>query len=212
MISAKHTPALCLAVALALVPTLLHSYVGVRVSDGRATAAIPSALAGFTSTPTNRNPAWGGRKFESDDWIERRYTSRDDEVVLTVVRSYDLKSLYHHPELEVADGPSFGRPERMLYRGDRQRPFHVLRASGDSGALGIYVLHYDNTLVADPLLFQLRTAAELLFSGRKPMTLVFAHDVQAPKGAAVESLPATSLLFAAVDAFASGPNAQASSN
>ena len=210
MISGKYTPALCLAAALALVPTMLHGYLGVRVSDGRRTADIPVVLAGFTSVPTQRNPTWGSRKFESDDWIERRYTAGDDEVVLTVVRSYDLKRLYHHPELEVADGPSFGRPEQLFHEGDRQRPFHVLRAGGDSGALGIYALHYDTGLVGDPLLFQLRTAAELLVSGRKPMTLVFAHDLKAPKDASVDALPATSLLFAAVDAFANGTSAQES--
>ncbi len=61
---------------------------------------------------TNRPADWGRRRFESQDWTERRYVSGGDQVVLTVVRSFDLKALYHHPELAVAYGADF-EPSRV---------------------------------------------------------------------------------------------------
>ena len=132
------------------------------------------------------------------DWIERTYTSPGDEVVLTVLRSYDLKKLYHHPELDVAYGTPFLRQETRRFARNPEIPVHVLYSDTDRGSIAVYVLHYDGGFVADPLMFQLRTASDLLFSGRKPMTLLFARDLNAPSAANVESLPVVNLLFAAV--------------
>jgi hypothetical protein len=55
--------------------------------------------------------------------------------------------------------------------------------------------------VANPILFQLRTAGELLFSGRKPMTLFFAADLSGRPSADLDGLPAAELLFAAMESF-----------
>jgi hypothetical protein len=197
-------PLLCLLLALALPPTLIHTYAGAVATDGRRTAAIANELAGYTSMPSRRQAAWGKRRFDSDDWMERRYRTANDEVLLTVIRSYDLKKLYHHPELAVADagGASFEPAQVKRFRQHPDIPVHVLHAApGGNPALGLYVLHYDDRFVEDPIWFQLRTAGELLFSVRKPMTLFFAHDVNAPDDADPESLPASSLLFAAIDDF-----------
>src|SRR5688572_308085 len=169
--SSRFTPVICVLLALALVPTLIHSYAGVIVVDNLSTATIPETLGAFTSTPTDRDPTWGKRKFDSDDWIERRYVSGGDEVMLTVVRSYDLKTLYHHPELAIVDETPFTESSVMRLEPKASTPVHVLRSETGNRMGALYVLHYDNRFVENPIRFQIRTAGELLLSGRKPMTL-----------------------------------------
>jgi hypothetical protein len=201
MISSRFMPLTCLIVGLALVPTLIHSYVGATVADGLATADIPESLSGFTARPSDRDATWGKRRFDSDDWIERRYTSSGDEVVLTVVRSYDLKKLYHHPELAVAYGTPFVEHDTVRFARNPSIPVHVLRTGRGSSALAVYVLHYDGRFVENPISFQIRTAGELLFTGRKPMTLFFARDPAIVEGADPQGTAAAALLFSAIDRF-----------
>ena len=90
MISARYLPIVCALVGLTLVPTLIHSYSDSIIRDGRATQTIPTSLAGYEGAPSGRNATWGKRRFESDDWTERVYTSGRDAVKLSVIRSYDL--------------------------------------------------------------------------------------------------------------------------
>lgn len=196
MISTRFLPVVCALVALTLVPTFIHSYSDSAIRDGRTTAAIPAVLAGYTGTASGRNATWGQRRFESDDWAERVYRAGRDEVVLTVVRSYDAKSLYHHPELAVTEN-TFPRTEVKRFAQRPEIPVHVLYAEPTGVAL--YVLQYDDAFVEDPIRFQLRSAGEMLFSGRRAMTLFFLAD-QLP-AASVERLPSLGLLFEAIDRF-----------
>ncbi len=200
MIATRYGGAVLGLLALALVPTVIHSYVGATIDDGLSTAAIPATLAGYTSEPSGRNATWGQRRFESFDWIERRYRAPGDEVMLTVARSYDLKSLYHHPELAVTnvDLPTYA-VERWF---DRDLPVHVLQGRAPGGPLALYVLHSDGRFVARPILFQLRTAGELLFTGRRAMTLVFVLDLSHAAGADAAASGAARVLRAAVESFA----------
>jgi hypothetical protein len=204
-LSSRFAIALAVLLGLALIPTLIHSYGNSRESDGLSTTSIPANLVGFSSVPSGRGPNWGAKEFDSTDWIERNYVNGGDDVRLTVIRSYDLKTLYHHPELAVAYGgrygSSFARHEvrRLTQRPDV--PVHVLFPSPSAQALALYVLHYDGKFVADPIWFQLRTSLELLLSRRRPMTLFFAHDLSAPDGIEPDTLPASALLFAAIDRF-----------
>src|SRR5688572_467043 len=126
MISSRFMPVACALIAIALVPTLIHSYAGAVEVDGRTTAGIPAFLAGFTSTDAGRNATWGKRRFDSDDWSERTYRNGVDAVRLTVVRSYDSKSLYHHPELAVAYPTSFPEEETRRFTVRPEIPVHVL--------------------------------------------------------------------------------------
>ena len=89
------------------------------------------------------------------------------------MRSYDAKSLYHHPELAVTEH-TFIRTELRRFAQRPDIPVHVLYT--ESGGVAFYALHYDRAFVQDPIRFQLRTAGELLFSGRKAMTLFFMTD------------------------------------
>jgi len=201
VISARFVPVLCVLVALALVPAVIHSYVGVTDDDGRRASAVPGTLAGFASVPSGRSQTWGKRRFDSDDWMERRYLTPGTETALTIVRSYDLKALYHHPELAVAYGPSYTSYERARVAVRPEMPIHVLRTDDDRGAAAFYALHYDDRFVEHPIRFQLQIAGELLFSPRKPMTLFFVSASGTPAGEDLDGLDATRLLTAAVDSF-----------
>ena len=201
MLSSRYAPAVVVALLVALVPTIIHSYVGLVVTDGRATGAIPTTLMSYTSGPTKRPANWGASHFDSQDWFERQYVRGSDSVVLTVVRSYDLKALYHHPELAVAyHYATFDRSEMGTLPGRPEIPVHVLSNRGAT-PVGLYVLHYDGRFIADPIRFQLRTAGELLFTGRKPMTLFFVRDDAGPDGVAPLKLPAAQLLLEAIERF-----------
>jgi hypothetical protein len=149
--------------------------------------------------PGPRNADWGRRRFDTDDWIARRYVSGHTDVVLTAIRAYDLKALYHHPELAVAYDTPFFDSEIRRFEHHPSIPVHVLR-DGDR-ALGLYVLLYDGEYVADPVWFQLRTSIRLLVSGRRPMTLLFARQTMVPAGQDIEQTDAATILFAAIDAF-----------
>ena len=195
--SSRFLPAILVAIAIALVPTVLHSYLGVKVDDGRHTATISSYLDGFAGYPSDKDAGWGQRWLASHDWIERRYASGADQVLLTVVRSYDWKGLYHHPENAVARGVGF-REAGVYPVGEPKLPMHVLRPERDGAPGAVYLLHYDETYVDDPIRFQLVKAAELLFRGPKPLTLAFARDLTTPLRGELEKLPSTRVLIAAM--------------
>src|SRR5687768_4247407 len=192
--------------ALALIPTIIHSYAGGMVVDGRLAATIPALLAGYSSVPSGRNATWGKRRFDSDDWIERNYSASGRPTIrLTVIRSLDAKSVYHHPELAVEDRASFvgERIRRFPERPDI--PVHVLEPGQATRAAAMYALHYDDRFVENPILFQVRTAGELLFRPRQPMTLFFVLDSTAgqsgEQGGEVEPEGSRQVLLAAIDAF-----------
>ena len=201
MISFRFVPAICALLILPLVPTWIHSYSGAVTNDGLSAAKIPTTLGDYRGVPSPRNANWGKRRFDSDDWIERTYSNGPREVRLTVVRSYDLKTLYHHPELAVAYGPGF-RPETIeRLPSEPEIPIHVLRPAVGQDTSAVYALLYDGRFVANPITFQIRTAGELLFTGRRPMTLFFTTETNVPEGAALDTLPSARLLVSAIDAF-----------
>ena len=203
MVSTRYAPIVCLLLAAALVPTVIHSYASIREDDGRLTTSVPATLQGFVSTPSSRDQGWGGRRFDSHDWNERRYTSGSNGVLLTIVRSYDLKKLYHHPELDIAYGTAFTSQQVVRLSDRPDMPIHVLRGTGDTAVSGAYVLEYEGGFIADPVRFQLRAVGEMLFRGRRPMTVFFARDLESHEPTQpAETLPSVMLARAAADAFA----------
>lgn len=201
MISPRFVPILCVLTLFPLVPTWIHSYAQAVEDDGLTTTAISSTLSTFRGTATNRSETWGGRRFDSADWIERTYTDGVHSVRLTVVRTYDPKSVYHHPELAVADGTSFAPVtiERLAERPDV--PIHVLRSRGGRAVVSLYVLRYEDRFVADAIPFQIRTSGELLFTPRKAMTLFFTTESDVPDEPALDTLNSANVLLSAIDAF-----------
>jgi hypothetical protein len=59
---------------------------------------------------------------------------------------------------------------------------------------------YDGRYVENPLLFQVRTGVELLFGGRKAMTLIMASDLAGSPNE-LDKAPAVTVLTAAMEAF-----------
>ena len=201
MISGRHAASVAVLLALALVPTAIHSYWGVVARDGLRTSEVPAVLEGMQSTPTARKPLWVMNNFESDDWIERTYRAGSDDVILFVGRSYDPKRLYHHPELALLRGTETAPAGVTHADGRPDVPLHVVTTerNGRRG-VAVYALLYDGQYIDNAVAFQLKTSAELLVGGRKPMTLFLASDL-AGNPASAASSPAARVLLAAIAAF-----------
>jgi hypothetical protein len=201
MINPRYAAAVAVLLAVALVPTVIHSYRGAHADDGWRTTRLPETLADARSTPTGRRPGWVRETFATDDWIERTFRINGVETTLFVARSYDPKRLYHHPELALLRGTQTTPAGVTTSRARPDLPLHLVETER-AGARGIavYALHYDETYVDDPLLFQLRTSIELLVSRRKPMTIFMTHAL-AGSANAIDEAPAVRLLLSAIGAF-----------
>jgi hypothetical protein len=197
--STRFASAVAVLLALTLIPTLIHSYVGLTANDGLQAARIPSTLDGQPGSPTARRPEWVMKNFDSEDWIERRYLGNGDRT-LFVVRSFDLKRLYHHPELAIAYGDSYA-PVSVVRLPQRPGvPLHTLRSLSGRPPTSMYTLLYDGAYVEHPVAFQLRTSLELLFSRRKAMTLFFVRDASVQAEEPTRESAAARLLFDAMHA------------
>ena len=187
---------------VALVPTIVNSYIGAVADDGPVLAeTVPASPDGFTSVPTNRRDASIRRSFDSTDWVERRYVRGADDVTVLVVRSFDMKRLYHHPELAVTSGTEY-RPGRVEQMEGATGPLNVHVLEGQRSGITTYALVYGDETVAQPLWFQLRVAPELLLRGRRPLTLVMArHEGHVPgsREDGVTGGPAVALVRTMVD-------------
>ena len=176
MISRHSAFVISLLLAIALVPTLIHTYLKLEHDDGLTTSVIPMNLAGLDSAPSGRDADWVREIFSSNDWIERNYIlPGSGKIKLFAARSSDLKRLYHHPELAIAYGTS------LEYLGIHKQgnvtsyPVHVLKGSSGT-AVAAYALLYDGKFLSNPLTFQLQNSWKMLFSPRKKMTLFFVLD------------------------------------
>lgn len=200
MISARFAIVVSILLTVALVPTIIHNYIGAIADDGLKASAISNTLAGFSSNTTARRASWVKETFDSFDWIERKYTgSHGENVLLFVARSYDLKRLYHHPEIGLLRGVSLRREEIIQIPG-MNVPIHVLKSPTGKG-IAAYVLLYDGQFVKNPIHQQVLTSIKLLFSTKKPMTLFFVYDSETHHGASLELSPAINVLVAAVNSF-----------
>jgi hypothetical protein len=201
MISGRYATSVAVLLALALIPTAIHSYWGVVTRDGLRASYVSATLEGMPSTPTARKALWVMNNFESDDWIERTYRAGSDDVVLFVARSYDAKRLYHHPELALLRGTETA-PAGVTHADARPNvPLHVVTTErGGQRGVAVYALLYDGQFIENPVAFQLKTSAELLVGGRKPMTLFMASDLAGDPDRAADS-PAVRVLLAAIAGF-----------
>ena len=205
MTTSRLSLAAAFLIGLTLVPTVLHSYVDLKVDDGFTARAIAPRLADWSSQPTERTAGWVKRTLDSDDWSERNYRNPEGgNVRFFVARSYDVKRLYHHPELAVAYGFDLQDRGVEFLAAMKDVPVHVLRAPNpqDEG-LALYAMLYDGAFVDNPYTFQLRTAGALLFSPRRAMTLFFAHDQTAAAAMSIDNSAAARVLVAGIRSFQS---------
>ena len=182
MISGRYLPAVAALLALAIVPTVVHTYLGVTVSDGKSSQSVATRLDGVEGIDTNRNAGWVADNFGTADFIERRY---GDGVTLFVARGYDAKRLYHHPELGLAWGRRFDSASVLqVPAASAQVPLHILSGDNDFAA---YALLYDGRFIESPMSFQVTHAVQALVGPQRQMTLFFARGgaTQHPENSAV---------------------------
>jgi hypothetical protein len=201
MTSARYALPVALVLMLALIPTVIHSYLGLKNDDGLSVNNIKSVLDNFNSTPTNRQPGWGEETFGSEDWIERAYTDEQGKSLrLFVGRSYDHKRLYHHPELALSYAKDLRSEGQIRLPGQPEIPVTLLRNETRPN-MAAFVLLYDGKFIDNPILHQIRDSLKQLISAGKPMTLFYIADDNAPKNTPFTQTPAASLLKKAIKDF-----------
>ena len=204
MISSRYAAATVLAIALALVPTVIHSYLGLTVDDGIVVTSVPEVLDGMDSRPTGRRPGWVATNFATAEFIERTYRVGAEDVTLFVGRSYDAKRLYHHPELALLRGTITAPAGVARVKSAPHVPLHVVTTARQTRTgVSVYALLADGELIENPIAYQLRASARLLVSGRRPMTLIMATDLAGDRNK-LDEAPATKLLIAALSALRPG--------
>ena len=200
MISRRYLAPLVVLLAIALVPTVIHQYLGLDEDDGRHLNAVPERLAGLNGRPTDRRKAYGQAVFGAHEWFEREYLGAGRQVRLFAARGFDQKRLYHHPEIALSRGVDLAPPQLVTLPGDPPLQVHLMWEK-DGRGVAAYVLLYDGRSIADPVANQLRHALWQLFNPRRPMTLFYVSDPHQPRRAGFGKSPAARVLREAVDAF-----------
>jgi hypothetical protein len=176
--------------AVTAVPVIAHQYVGWTAADARS-LAVDLEVSGMQPAAPPGRGAWIERAFATSDWLEQRYEGPGGSVTLFLVRSYDAKRLYHHPELALLHGRDF---ERAVVVRTPEGPDIPVRVLMSATGVAAYALVYEDTVVESPVVFSLRQAGSLLFSPRRPMTLVLVDHLGA--GSSGDTDPADSLAAA----------------
>ncbi len=203
--SSRYAIPVIILLALALIPTTIHSYIDAKVNDGKSVNDIALILENFSSTPANRNSRWGMDVFGSEDWFERDYQDKqNNKVRLFTARAYDHKRLYHHPELALSYGHSLDNNDILHLPDYPEIPVVVLRGD-DKAMIVAYVLLYDGEFVADPINHQLGESIRLLANSRKPMTLFYASQSAVPNDTEFNQSAVAALLSLAIQNFQSQP-------
>jgi len=203
MISSRFALPVAIILLLALVPTVIHSYLGLTKDDGRSIPSINTVLNNFSSTPSNRNPGWREEIFDSYDWIERIYRDESGHAIrLFVGRSYDHKRLYHHPELALSYAKDLGHQKLVHLPSEPAIAINVLQNPSRPG-LAAYALVYNDEFIDNPIAHQLQDSLHLLIGARKPMTMFYVADDSVPTDVPFEKTPAAALLVSAIKDFLS---------
>jgi hypothetical protein len=201
MTSSRYVLPVAMILMLALIPTVIHVYLGLKTDDRLSVKNIKSVLGNFNSTPTNRQPGWGKETFGSEDWIERTYTNEQGKSLrLFVGRSYDHKRLYHHPELALSYAKDLRSAGQMHLPGQPKIPVNLLRNETRPN-MAAFVLLYDGEFIENPISHQIRDSLKQLISARKPMTLFYIVDDNEQKNITFIQSPAASLLNKAIKDF-----------
>jgi len=203
MISSRYAMLVIILLIIALIPTVIHSYIGATAIDGKSVQSIPSIFNNFMSTPSKRNAQWGKDIFDSEDWFERDYfDTQRTKIRLFVARSYNHKRLYHHPELALSYGEDLTN-NNIIYTLEYPKiPIQIL-TNKDKSKLIAYTLLYDDELIRDPIMHQLGDSIRLLFNPRKPMTLFYVSQLVSHTKTPVEKSTAISILLSAIRSFRS---------
>jgi len=205
MISTRYSTPVAILLALALIPTIIHTYINNADIDGKSVDNISTILGNFISTPSKRNAQWGKSVFNSEDWFERIYQNKENEKVrLFIARSFDLKALYHHPELALSYAQNLNNKTISTLSKKPEIPVHILK-NDDSSIIVAYVLMHNDTFIQDPIKYQLSESFRLLVSQKKPMILFYTSQTALPNYSKLNLKTSTTLLSLAIQAFRSQP-------
>lgn len=202
MVSSRYVFPVIFLLMLALVPTILHTYLSPVDDDGLSVHTIAPILSDYSSKPFLRhNNYWAKTMYGSQDWVERIYKNpRGKKVRLFSARSYDYKRLYHHPELALSHGVDLEDEGIIILPGASEIPVHVLRNTKNNARVA-YVLLYENEFITNPVLFQFTQALKQIISTRKAMTLFYVSDSPSSASAEYSQSPSAFVLSAAIKSF-----------
>ena len=202
MTSSRYAIPVAILVSLALIPTVIHNYLGLTAGDTLSVNRIQTVLDNFSGEPSQRKQGWAEDAFGSYDWFERFYRDEHGKPLrLFVGQSFDHKRLYHHPDLALSYAKDMrGNGMVWLNDGKDEIPVHLLKNETRPFIVG-YVLLYDGKFVANPIAHQLQDSISLLVSPRKPMTLFYVADENAASGVAFADSSAATLLKKAIASF-----------
>ncbi|MBL1265002.1 hypothetical protein [Candidatus Methylomicrobium oryzae] len=197
MIATRYSLPVIVLFTVALIPTVIHNYMGLTAKDNFSVNRIPVILDSFSSNPSKRLESWGKETFDCHDWIERIYTDDDGHVIrLFAGKSFDHKRLYHHPELALSYGNSMEKENIQLLEGTKI-PVNVLRNINSPG-LAAYVLWSDGQFIENPIQHQIKDTLKLLISPKKPMTLFYVSDNYSTRETPFEKTHAAKILTQAI--------------
>jgi len=205
MISTRYTTPVIVIILLALIPTIIHSYLDLKTLDHLSTQKISQVLGLYQSKPTQRKPGWAEDTFASYDWIERNYSNQNGKAVrLFVGRSYDHKSLYHHPELALSYGKDLRMVGEMNYSEQPSIPVKIL-ANESRPVIAAYALLYDQQFVENAINHQLKSSFIQLITPRKPMTLFYVEAENSSSKTSFTESDAAVVLESAIKDFLAMP-------
>lgn len=204
MISRRYAVPVALLLVIALVPTLIHGYLGTRTDDGLSAARSVPELAGYRIGGSSKNPGWGKEIFDSGDWFERNYRGpAGDTLRLFVARSFDQKKLYHHPDLVLSYGRELEPARLVPLPGMPGVPVHLLQHKRSRGVTAYVLLDGGGEFVGDPVSHLLRNMFWRMFSAQRQMTLFYVSTDSAVPD--FEGSAAARLLANAIRAFQGQP-------
>lgn len=194
MTSTRYALPVALILMLATIPTVIHSYLGLKADDGISVKNIKPVLDNFTSEPSGRLPGWGEETFGSQDWFERIYTDEHGKSIrLFVGRSYDHKRIYHHPDLALSYAKDLRSQGQVRLPGPPEIPVNLLK-NETRPLMAAFVLLYDGKFIDNPISLQIQDSIHSLITPRKPMTLFYIADDNAPSDSEFGKTPAGLLL------------------
>jgi len=171
-LSLRYVGPLSACLLLALIPVVVHSYIGVQVDDCRnPSALLPQLVAAYG--PIAKRDAWVHATFQSAQWQEGSFSQNGLQFDFSIIRSYDAKRLYHRPENSLVEH-AFVEQRGIEWVETDAGPLPIHRAYyGDTNpAIAVaYLLVYRSAPIASPYWPQLRAAPVELVTGSRPMTL-----------------------------------------
>ncbi|NOT11647.1 MAG: hypothetical protein HOP23_07445 [Methylococcaceae bacterium] len=181
MISSRYAGPVAIILALATIPTVIHNYLGLTKDDGVTVKTINPIVENFTSSPSKRNAGYGEETFGSKDWLERIYTNNEGKSVrLFIVKGYDHKRLYHHPELALSYAKDLRSRGQIHLDTNPGIPVNLLKNDNRPNTAA-FALFYDGKFISNPIKHQILDSLNMLISPKKPMVLFYVSDDNPPQ-------------------------------